>query len=433
MERSRTRDEILSRHQEFLFPCVLTYYDQPLPLARGQGNYLWDYDGNRYLDFFGGILTISVGHCNPKVTERVNRQVQTLQHVSTLYPTGPNVDLAARLAEIAPGRLKKSFFTSSGTEADEMAVMCAKIATGRNEIIALRHSYSGRSTLAVTMTAHAPWRVLSDQVPGIKHALSPYCYRCPMGLEPHRCGMACARDLEELIRTTTPGRVAAFIAEPIQGVGGFIVPPREYFQVAVEIVRKFGGLFIADEVQTGFGRTGGKMFGIEHFGVEPDIMTMAKGVANGVPMGITMATPEVADAWVGLTLSTFGGNPVSCEAALATIDTIVEDNLIENAAVQGQRLREHLERLQSKHPVIGDVRGMGLMQAVEFVKDRQTKEPAPEMVRRVFEETRKRHLLIGRGGLYGNVLRLSPPLTISADEIDWFAQILDESLVAASA
>src|SRR5579871_5368226 len=226
------------------------------------------------------------------------------------------------------------------------------------------------------MTAHAAWRTLTDQVPGIKHAPAPYCYRCPLKLTYPSCDLACAKDIQELIETTTSGRVAAFICEPIFGVGGFITPPREYFQVAVEIIRRAGGLFIADEVQTGFGRTGDAWWGIEHYGVDPDIMTMAKGIANGVPMGATIATSEVADRWVALTISTFGGNPVSCTAAQATIDAIGSRGLLTNARVQGDRLRARLEALEEKYPLIGDVRGMGLMQALELVEDRKTKAPA---------------------------------------------------------
>ncbi|MDP6370380.1 MAG: aminotransferase class III-fold pyridoxal phosphate-dependent enzyme, partial [Planctomycetota bacterium] len=317
--------------------------------------------------------------------------------------------------------LSKSFFTASGTEADETAVSLAQVATGSIELIALRHGYSGRSLLAQSLTAHAPWRAIPTQVAGIKHAPAPYCYRCPMGAEYPACDLQCARDLEELIQTTTTGSIAGFLAEPIQGVGGFVTPPLEYFQVAVEIVRKHGGLFICDEVQTGFGRTGGKMFGIEHYGVEPDIMTMAKGVANGLPLGVTIATPEVADAFQALTISTFGGNPLSCAAASATLAAIEEDNLADNAEVQGARLRAGLEALQARHPVhIGDVRGRGLMQAIEIVVDETAGDRTPDAAAtgRLFEEAKTRGLLIGKGGLHGNVCRIAPALTVTADEVD---------------
>ena len=313
------------KHAEYLLPAVANYYNESVVLESGEGMTLRDVDGREYLDFFGGILTVSVGHCNPRVTEPLKLQIDRLGHVSSLYPTLPTVELAERLAGMTPGRLQKSLFTASGTEADETAVVLAQIFTGSQEIIALRHGYSGRSLLAQSLTAHAPWRAVPTQIAAIKHAVSPYCYRCPFGLTYPDCEVRCATDIRELIQTTTTGEVAAFLAEPIQGVGGFITPPPEYFQIAVEIVREHGGVFICDEVQTGFGRTGSHMFGIEHWGVEPEIMTMAKGVANGMPLGVTIATPEIADAFKAMTISTYGGNPPSCAAALATLDLLVWD------------------------------------------------------------------------------------------------------------
>jgi 4-aminobutyrate aminotransferase len=416
---------ILEKQRKYLWPSHITYYQQALPLARGEGMHLYDVEGNRYLDFYGGILTVSVGHCHPKVTRALQEQVQTLVHTSTLYPTENSVALAEKLAELTPGKLQKSYILNSGTEADETAVMLAKAVTGAHEVIALRHSYSGRSALAMTLTGQAGWRIGGTQVPGITHAHSPYCYRCPFKLSYPDCGIACAEDIEELIKTTTSGRVAAFLAEPIQGVGGFITPPPEYFQIAVGIVRKYGGLFICDEVQTGFGRTGKYWFGIQHWGVEPEIMTMAKGIANGSPMGVTIAIPEVADALQGLTISTFGGNPVSCAAALATIQVMEEEASPAHVEAVGAHLRRGLEALQAKYPLIGDVRGLGLMQGVEMVRDRQTKEPAPREVAHLFEATRQRGLLIGKGGLYGNTLRISPPLIATQDDVDRALEILD--------
>jgi 4-aminobutyrate aminotransferase-like enzyme len=424
--------ELNARHDRYLWDAVIRYYETPLPLARGRGQYLYDHDGREYLDFFGGILTVSVGHCHPTVTQAIQEQAATLVHTSTLFPTAPIVDLAEKIAALTPGDLTKTFFTNSGTEADETAVMLARAATGNQAVIALRHSYSGRSMMATTLTAHAPWRS-QEWVAGIKHALAPYCYRCPLNLEPSSCGAACARDIEELIRTTTSGAVAAFIAEPILGVGGFITPPPEYFEIAVEIVRRYGGLFISDEVQTGWGRTGGKWWGIEQYGVVPDIMTMAKGVANGMPMGVTTTTPELASAWKGLTISTFGGNPVVSRAASATIQVIEEEGLLENASAMGDRLRAGLEALKEKHPLIGDVRGMGLMQGVELVTDRATKEPAAAATNRLMEETKRRGVLIGKGGLYGNTLRIAPCLNIGAADVDAFLTVLDESLASVAA
>ena len=426
-------EEIRRKHAEYVLPAVKHYYAEPLVPESAAGLTVRDADGKEYLDFFGGILTISIGHCDERVTAPLKAQIDRLGHVSTLYPSIPMAELAERLARITPGKLKKSMFTNSGTEADETAVMLAQVYTGAQELIGLRHGYAGRSLLAQALTAHAPWRGTTTQIAGIKQALSPYCYRCPLKQTYPDCGVQCARDIEELIQTTTTGRIAGFLAEPIQGVGGFITPPREYFEIAVGIVRKYGGVFISDEVQTGFGRLGSKMFGIEHWGVEPDIMTMAKGVANGLPMGVTIATDEVADAFGKLTLSTFGGNPMSCAAASATIEVIEREDLAGNSEKQGARLRAGLERLQRDHPrVIGDVRGMGLMQGVELVVDETAGDRTPnlEATARIFEQTKERGLLIGKGGLHGNVLRISPPLTVSADQVDEALRILGESFAA---
>ncbi|HEX2640704.1 MAG TPA: aspartate aminotransferase family protein, partial [Pyrinomonadaceae bacterium] len=356
---------------------------------------------------------------------------KTLQHTSTLYANQPQSDLAEKLAEITPGDLKKSFFTSSGTEADDTAIMAAKLATGRGEIVVLRHSYSGRSATALSSVGHSSWRPLPSQVAGIVHARAPYCYRCPWKMTPENCGAACAEDVKDVIETTTTGEIAAFMAEPIMGVGGFIVPPKGYFERVEEITRKHGGLFIADEVQTGWGRTGDKWFGIEHSGVKPDIITSAKGMGNGVPIGWTIATPEVADKFPGLTFATFGGNPVSMTAGLAVINFIEQNDLLTNARVVGDYFREKLEALKEKYSIIGDVRGRGLMQGLELVKDRETKEPAADAVLKVFEETKRQGVLIGKGGLYGNVIRTGMMLNSTKDHVDELVTALDASFALA--
>ncbi len=419
---------IRSKHAEFLFPCVANYYQEPLVITEGNGSAVKDADGNEYLDFFGGILTLGLGHSQPDVVAAIQQQAARLSHTSTLYQTPNIVAVAEQLARITPGGLKKSFFTTSGTEADETAILLAKIFTGQQEIIVLRHSYAGRSLQAIAITGHSPWRLIPTQVPGIKHGHPAYCYRCPFGLEYPSCDVRCAQDLEELIRTETNGRPAAFMAEPIQGVGGFVTPPPEYFEIAVGIVRKYGGLFICDEVQTGFGRTGDHWCGIEHWGVEPDIMTFAKGIANGFPVGATIATEDVAQAFTGLSLSTFGGNAISMAAAEATIDVMERENTPRRAAERGSQLREHLEGFKEKYSFIGDVRGKGLMQALELVEDRSTKEPSPGKANSLLEAAKRRGLLIGKGGLYGNVIRIAPSMLIEPGEITDGAQLLDEAL-----
>ena len=425
-EQKSTVSEAVRKHKEFLFPAVATYYREPVALVRGEGEYVWDDAGNRYLDCFGGVLTVSVGHANPKINHAIIEQVNKIAHTSALYANPNQSDLAEKLAEIAPGDLKKSFFTSSGTEADDTAITAAKLATGRQEIVVLRHSYSGRSATALSSTGHSTWRPLPAQVAGIVHARAPYCYRCPLYLTPTNCGLACAEDVKDVIETTTTGEIAAFMAEPILGVGGFIVPPAGYFERVEEITRQHGGLFIADEVQTGWGRTGEKWFGIEHWDVKPDIITSAKGMANGAPIGWTIATAEVADKFPGLTFATFGGNPVSTAAALAVIKLIEDEDLKTNCKIVGDYLREKLEELKEKHPIIGDVRGMGLMQGIELVKNRETKEPAPEAVLRVFEETKRHGVLIGKGGLYGNVIRTGMMLNSTKDNVDELVTALDK-------
>ena len=404
--------------REYLFPCAPPYYADPLVLVEGQGARVIDSEGDEFLDFFSGILTTALGHCHPEVVERVREQLGTLGHISTLYIGENQVEMAKRLAAIAPGRLSRSFFTNSGTEAVETAVMVACMYTGRSEVIALRHGYSGRSMLATNLTAHAPWRPLASSIPGIKHVMAPYPYRCPFKSP---CDESCidkfGDDLEDAIQTTTSGKPAAFMAETIQGVGGYVVPPPGYFQRAVEIIHSYGGLFICDEVQAGFGRTGGKWFGIEHWDVEPDIMVMAKAIANGFPLGATITRDEIAEAWTAKTISTFGGNPVAMAAGIATNDVMVREDTPGRSAVRGEQFRRGLEALQQEHAWIGEVRGMGLMQALELVEDPQTKEPSPKRGKLLLEATKEEGLLLGVGGLHGNVIRMGPSMLISEDEI----------------
>ncbi len=423
------REDIIRKQKEFIFPSVTTFYPEPLVLDRGNMQHLWDIEGRQYLDFFGGIVTVSVGHCNPRVTSKLKAQVDKLQHVSTSFITEPMVELAEKLASIAPRGIKKSYFTNSGTEANETAVQIARMHTGNYELVLLRHGYSGRSSLARGMTGMNTWRKTTLEV-GIVHAMNPYCYRCPMGLKYPDCGVACAKDVENVIQTTTSGRIAGFLAEPIQGVAGFITPPKEYFKIVFNIVKQYGGDFISDEVQTAWGRTGHKWWGIEHWEVEPDILTSAKGLANGHPVGLTMARPEIADSFQGLTISTFGGNPVTCATAKATIEVMEEDDLRTNAAVVGKYFREKLDELQERHALIGDVRGMGLMQALELVEDRNTKQPAAKETNALLEECRKVGLLVGKGGLYGNVIRMSPPLNVTKADVDEAFRMLDQAFVA---
>jgi alanine-glyoxylate transaminase / (R)-3-amino-2-methylpropionate-pyruvate transaminase len=434
-EKDKTSSAAVSaRFKQYLFPSNATYYAEPVALESGAGVRVRDFDGREYLDFFGGILTISVGHAHPRVNAAVRAQMDRLGHVSTLYPTLPLAELAEKLVKLAPGKLERAFFCTSGTEADETAVALAQAYTGRQEIIALRHGYSGRSLLGQSLTAHSKYRVVPTQVAAVKHAHAPYCYRCPFGLTFPSCEIKCASDIEELIQTTTVGQVAGFIAEPIQGVGGVIAPPEGWLKLATDVVRRYGGVFICDEVQTGFARTG-RMWGVDGEGVDPDIVTMAKGIANGFPLSAIVTTSPIAAAWGGGNISTFGGNPVSCAAANATIDVIVEDHLAESSAALGAALREGLDALKSRQRVVGDVRGRGLMLGMELVMDEPAGDRTPnaEATLRVLEETKKRGLLVGRGGLHGNVIRIAPPLVVSRRDVDDALTILRESLSAIEA
>jgi len=413
-----TNAEIVAGQREWLLPALLHMYSEPLALAEGKGVRVKDADGKEYLDLFSGILTTSLGHCHPRIIERVTEQMGRLGHVSTLYATEVQVEAARRLSEMAPGNLKRSFFTNSGTEAIETALMMACLHTGRSEIIALRMAYHGRSFMATNVTAHGAWRPLATRVAGIHHTLAPYTYRCPFK-QPcdESCAEAFARDLEEVIQTSTNGQPAAFIAETIMGVGGYVVPPPGYFQRVAEIVRGYGGLLIIDEVQAGFGRTGRHWFGIEHHGVLPDIMVMAKGIAGGFPVGATITTDEIAASWKGKTISTFGGNPVCMAAMCATLEVMKEEQVYKNAEARGGELRAGLLALQARHPWIGDVRGMGLMQALEIVADPAGKEPDPRRTNALLEACRDEGLLLGQGGMWGHCVRIGPSLLVTADEI----------------
>jgi 4-aminobutyrate aminotransferase len=422
----------VAKHKKYLFPAVAMYYQEPIALVRGEGSYVWDDTGKKYLDAFGGVLTVSVGHANPKVVSAIVEQVKKISHTSTLYANGPQGDLAEKLAGTTPGNLKKFFFTSSGTEANETAMNAARHATGRMELVVLRHSYSGRSAQTLTACGQYGWKKLPPMVAGIHHAHAPYCYRCPFNLEYPSCGIKCADDIEELIQTQTGGEIAAFMAETIIGSGGFIVPPPGYFEKAAGIARKYGGLFISDEVQTAWGRTGGHWWGIQHWDVTPDIMVSAKGMGNGAPVAVTIATPEVADKFPGITFATFGGNPVSMAAALSTLQVIEDQKLLENCKTTGAYLGERFAALKEKHALVGDARGLGMMQALELVKDRKTKEPAPQAVAKVFEETKKRGVLIGKGGVYGNVIRTGLMLNAGRSQVDELVEALDAGLSAAN-
>jgi alanine-glyoxylate transaminase/(R)-3-amino-2-methylpropionate-pyruvate transaminase len=426
-----SREEVLALRRQYLMPGLITYYREPLLVVEGHMQYVWDETGKQYLDGFAGIVTISVGHCHPRVAEKVREQAGRLQHITTLYLHPTIGQFAKKLAEHMPAGsgLTVSSFTNSGSEANEMAILMAREYTRNHEVISLRNAYHGGTQTAMGLTAHGTWKFKSNLTVGVKHGTPGYCYRCPYGLEYPSCDVKCARDVEDLIRYETTGDVACFIAEPIQGVGGAVVPPPEYFAIIYDIVRKHSGLCVADEVQTGLGRTGTKFWGFENWGVTPDLVTMAKGIGNGAPLGACVTRPEIAAVTKNrLTFSTFGGNPISMTQGLATLEVIDAEDIQGNALRVGTHLKDRLREVQERQPLVGEVRGMGLMLGVELVRDRDTREPATAETAEVVERCKERGLLLGKGGLYGNVLRIKPPMALTKDDADFLADCVDEAL-----
>ena len=431
-----TREEVLALRQQYLSPGLIRYYKTPLMIVEGNMQYLWDETGKRYLDGFAGIVTVSVGHCHPKVVQAVQAQLGKLQHVTTIYLHPTIGQFAKKLTEHMPpsSNLSNWYFTNSGSEANELAILAGREFTKNVDVISLRNGYHGGTAATMNLTAHSTWKFKTAQGFTVKNATPGYCYRCPYGLTYPSCDIKCARDVKDLIEYETCGEVAVFIGECMQGVGGVVTPPKEYFQIVYDIVRKHGGLCVADEVQGGFGRTGEKFWAFENWGVTPDIVTMAKGIGNGAPLGAMVTRLEVSKTLTNrIHFNTFGGNPISVTQGLATLEVIDSEGIQENARVVGKHLKNRLLELQQKHQPIGDVRGMGLMLGVELVTDRKSKEPAKAQTAQLLELCRERGLLIGKGGLHGNVLRLKPPMCLSKDDADFLADCLDETIPLAFA
>lgn len=429
MASTLNRDELKKKRDKYLFPSVKQMYAEPPHFVKGRGQFLYDETGREYLDMFAGIVTVSVGHCHPKVTQKTVEQIQTLQHTSTVFMTQPMIDLAEKLAEIAPGELNKSFITNSGTEANEAAVKTARVASGRNEVIALQHSYHGESHLAATLTANHNYRPDVMPASGIVHAANAYCYRCPFKKTPDNCSMECVQDIERVIQGQTSGKPAVFIAEPIQGVGGTITPPDEYFKEVKKVLEQYGVLFIADEVQTGVGRTGSHWFGISSYGVVPDMITMAKGLGNGLPIGAVITTTEIAEKASKQQINTFGGNPVSAATACAVLQVIEEEKIMDNAREVGAYMKAGMEDLKSQFPdMIGDVRGKGLMLGMELADKNKT--PLTKETARIVEMAKDDGVVIGKGGLWGSVIRIKPPMNITKENVDTTLKVVKKALEA---
>jgi len=395
-------------------------------IVEGSMQYLFDEKGRRYLDAIGGIVTISVGHCHPYVVQKVKEQTQRLQHISSIY-LHPN---AARYAEMLagklPGDLSVCYFMNSGSEANDMALLMARLYTGNYDVVALQNAYHGGGASTMQLTANSAWKYNYPHHFGVHHAINPNPYRGPWGYDDPGAGAKYAAEIKNVIDYATPGRVAAFIAESIQGVGGAVVYPEGFLKKAYEYVREAGGLCIADEVQTGFTRTGTHYWGFENHGVIPDIVTMAKGIGNGVPLAAVVTTPGIASVLSSrIHFNTFGGNPVSCAAGMAVLEIIDRENLQKNCLERGHELMEGYRKLMTGHEIIGDVRGRGLMTGIELVKDRRTKEPAREACLRISERLKDLGLLVGKGGLHSNTLRIKPPLCITRDDVVFLLEALD--------
>ena len=430
--------ELIRKQAEFGI-STLPEGREPLVFVEGKGMVVKDLDGKEYLDCFGGYSAVNLGHCNPKVVKAIQDQAAKLWHVSWDYYNVPQTQLAEKLAEICPKGLKRSLFSNCGAEAVEFAVKLAKkyqSTKGKlgTHIISLMGSFHGRTSMAIALTGQSRLKAgLGNYVaPGVVHAPAPYCYRCFFGLTYPECNLQCARCMTDIIKYQTQGEVAAFISEPVMGEGGIIVPPDGYLKEALKITKEYGALYIADEIQSGFGRTG-KLFAIEWDNVDPDILVMAKGIASGVPIAATITTDQIANSFTAADhSSTYGGNAIMCAAALANIEVMLKEKLPENALKVGRFILERLQDLARKHDLIGDIRGRGLMIGIELVKDRKTKEPAVEQTVKVRDEMRRRGILIGKGGTSRSVLRIQPPLIITEEQAQHVIDALDASLQSAS-
>ncbi|TCO52415.1 aspartate aminotransferase family protein [Actinocrispum wychmicini] len=424
-------DDLLSRHRAVLPDWLALFYQEPIEIVSGDGRRVTDSLGRTYLDFFAGILTNAVGYDIAEISDAVRAQLDSgVLHTSTLYLIRNQVELAERIAKLSGIKDAKVFFTNSGTEANETALMLATQFRHSDQVIALRNSYHGRAFATVGITGNRGWKASSLSPVKVSYVHGGYRSRGPFAsFSDQDYVAACVDDLRDVLNVTTSGDVACMIAEPIQGVGGFNVPPDGMLGAFKEVLDEYGILFVADEVQTGWGRTGEHFWGIQAHGFVPDMMTFAKGLGNGLAIGGVVARPDVMDCLGASSISTFGGNPISTAGAKAALDYILEKDLQANAAKVGSQLINGLRDVSEEHPVVADVRGKGLMIGIELVgPDGRT--PSPEAAARFMEHTKARGLLVGKGGLYGNVIRLAPPMTLTEEEAEEGLGILTESIVA---
>ncbi len=420
--------ELTDRTRAVLPSWLALYYDEPIAIDRGEGRTVWDLEGNEYLDFFGGILTTMTAYSLPEVTAAINEQAAKVLHTSTLYLNQPMIELAEMVAEMSGIPDARVFFTPSGTEANDAAMLLATTYRKSNQVLALRNSYHGRSFTAIALTSHRSWSPTGYSGLNVHYVQGPYKVRSPYkDMSDGAFIEAAVADLRQVMDMMTSGDVACMIAEPIQGVGGFATPPDGFFKAFKDVLDEYGILFVSDEVQTGWGRTGEHMWGYQAHDITPDIMTFAKGIGNGLSIGGVVARPEIMNCIGANSISTFGGTPLVTAGALANLKYLLDNDLQSNALKQGSRLYENLLPVAENSPWILELRGKGLMLGIE------TAEPgtdAPDAARasRLLEECKKRGLLIGKGGLYGNVLRIAPPLTVTEEEIDTASSIIAESV-----
>ena len=418
-------ESILEKKGRYLIPCTYHFYKHPPQMVRGQGIYLYDSTGKKYMDLYSGVSVHALGHCHPEITETICQQVKTLQHITTIYLTEPIVNLAEELAKVLPGDICRSFFCCSGSEANEGAALLATLYTGKSEFLAFQNGLHGRTKLGMSLTGLSFWRTDPNPVGGIVHIPPPHCFHCPFNQKYGQCQFQCIDAVEKAILTSTSGKPAAMFVEPIQGNGGIVVPPPEYFPKLRELLDKYKMLLIADEVQTGFGRTG-KMFAMEQWGIKPDIITGGKALGGGNPIGFFSTTDQIAASYTRPGASTFGGNPVTAQAALKFLEILQRDKLVEKAATIGKLLKKRLEGIGKECAPIADIRGAGLMVGAEVLD--WNKVPAAELTDTILERMKDAGYLLGKTGPGRNVLTFMPPLIIEENDINEAIDTLDQIL-----
>ena len=427
-----TNDLLHNRYKAIMAPYLNPLYTSPVSIDRGQGSYVWDVEDNQYLDFFGGVLTTMIGHNNPAVTEAIQSQAAKVLHTSTLYLSEPMIEFAEEIGAASGIPDARVFFTTSGSEANDTALMLATSFRNSNEILAMRHSYHGRTFATQAVTSQSTW--LSSRISGlsVNYVQGPYRLRSPFeNMTDEEFTKACVLDLQQILDTATTGNVACLIFEPIQGVGGFAIPPDGFFGEMNKVLSNYGTLLISDEVQTGWGRTGDHFWGYEAHGIIPDMLTFAKGVGNGATLAGVIARAEIMENITALNFSTFGGNPLSCAAGLATFKELINQNMLQNASEMGSRLMQGLQPTVDKAPWL-KIRGRGLMVALESVRTEHdnTFEPYPQRASELLEACKQNGLLLGKGGAFGNVIRITPMLNVTPEEIDEGISILNEAILS---